>query len=598
MAKTYNNRTDVPDHEKWDLTDLYKDESAWQEDVKQSYELADKLQTFNGKIDDSTSLLQYLKTQEELSLIVRKVFAYAMFRQDIDTRDSKAQKLNGQTAQLSVKISESTAFFMPFLLSLDKKTLEQYIQEEAELAYFEDSLWKSFREKEHVLSKEQEQLLSQLHETFQAPSNTYNMFNNADISFGDVTDEDGNQVQLTRGMYSKLIEDEDRSKRQEAYKAYYKPYVEMNNTIATNYASEVKTNAALAKVRNYSSALGEALFSDDIPVEVYDNLLQSAKDNSKPLHDYAKLRKERLGVDELRQYDLNVPIVQGVKAEIPYDEAYDTMLKALKPLGEDYVAQLELFRDKRYIDVRETKAKRSGAYNMGVYGVHPFVLLNHHDDLNSLFTLVHEMGHALHSHYSSKEQPQITANYKIFVAEVASTVNEVLLIQYLLKNTEDERMRAYLLNHFIEQFRGTFFTQVMFADFEKQTHERAESGEPLDAESLNELYEGLFRTYFGEELVFDDEVKYGWSRIPHFYRAFYVYQYATGFVSAIDIAMRILDGDKETLDNYLTFLASGSKKDPLELLNETGVDLTTSAPVENAMKMFKETVEELRAMDV
>jgi len=454
------------------------------------------------------------------------------------------------------------------------------------------------REKEHVLSKEQEQLLSQLHETFQAPSNTYNMFNNADISFGDVTDEDGNQVQLTRGMYSKLIEDEDRSKRQEAYKAYYKPYVEMNNTIATNYASEVKTNAALAKVRNYSSALGEALFSDDIPVEVYDNLLQSAKDNSKPLHDYAKLRKERLGVDELRQYDLNVPIVQGVKAEIPYDEAYDTMLKALKPLGEDYVAQLELFRDKRYIDVRETKAKRSGAYNMGVYGVHPFVLLNHHDDLNSLFTLVHEMGHALHSHYSSKEQPQITANYKIFVAEVASTVNEVLLIQYLLKNTEDERMRAYLLNHFIEQFRGTFFTQVMFADFEKQTHERAESGEPLDAESLNELYEGLFRTYFGEELVFDDEVKYGWSRIPHFYRAFYVYQYATGFVSAIDIAMRILDGDKETLDNYLTFLASGSKKDPLELLNETGVDLTTSAPVENAMKMFKETVEELRAMDV
>ncbi|GAK00525.1 oligoendopeptidase F [Geomicrobium sp. JCM 19055] len=598
MAKTYNNRTDVPDHEKWDLTDLYKDESAWQEDVKQSYELADKLQTFNGKIDDSTSLLQYLKTQEELSLIVRKVFAYAMFRQDIDTRDSKAQKLNGQTAQLSVKISESTAFFMPFLLSLEKKTLEQYIQEEAELAYFEDSLWKSFREKEHVLSKEQEQLLSQLHETFQAPSNTYNMFNNADISFGDVTDEDGNSVQLTRGMYSKLIEDEDRTKRQEAYKAYYKPYVEMNNTIATNYASEVKTNAALAKVRNYSSALGEALFSDEIPEEVYDNLLQSAKDNSKPLHDYATLRKERLGIDELRQYDLNVPIVQGVKAEIPYDEAYDTMLKALEPLGEDYVAQLKLFRGKRYIDVRETKGKRSGAYNMGVYGVHPFVLLNHHDDLNSLFTLVHEMGHALHSHYSSKEQPQITANYKIFVAEVASTVNEVLLIQYLLKNTEDERMRAYLLNHFIEQFRGTFFTQVMFADFEKQTHERAENGEPLDAESLNELYEGLFRTYFGEELVFDDEVKYGWSRIPHFYRAFYVYQYATGFVSAIDIAMRILDGDKETLDNYLTFLASGSKKDPLELLNETGVDLTTSAPVENAMKMFKETVEELRAMDI
>ncbi|MFB4160880.1 oligoendopeptidase F [Geomicrobium sp. JSM 1781026] len=598
MATSYTSREDVPEQEKWDLTDLYENEQAWQKDVDTCKQLADELAQFEDNITDASSLLAYLKKQEQLSLIARKVFAYSMFLSDIDTRDTNAQRLSGKAAQLSVKMSEATAFFMPFLLSLSKDTLTSYINKEKELQYFEDELWKSFRYKPHVLSKEQEELLSQLSETIGAPSNTYNMYNNADIQFGMVHNEEGEEVQLTRGMYSKMLEDEDRDVRKAAYKAYYKPYLEMNNTIATNYASEVKTNASLAKIRNYNSALDEALFSDNIPSEVYENLLQAAKDNSQPLHDYAKLRKERLAVEELRQYDLSAPIVAGVKEDIPYDEAYETMIKALMPLGEDYIEQLRAFKDKRYIDVRETKGKKSGAYNMGVYGVHPFVLLNHNDDLNSLFTLVHEMGHALHSHYSSKMQPQISASYKIFVAEVASTVNEVLLIQHLLKETTDQKKRAYLLNHFIEQFRGTFFTQVMFADFEKQTHERAEAEEPLDAASLNELYEGIFRTYFGDEIVFDDEVKYGWSRIPHFYRAFYVYQYATGFVSAIDIAMRILDGDEETLKNYHTFLQSGSVKDPLDLLLDTGVDLTSDEPIKNAMKMFKDTVDELRKLDV
>lgn len=593
---TYHSREDVPNEEKWDLTDLFENEAAWQKKLDACYQLADKLKEYDGKIKNGSTLLHYLKTQEELSLHIRKVFAYTMFLSDIDTRDSHAQKLSSKTTKLGVKVSEATSFFMPFLLSLDEETLRTYLSEEKELEYFEDELWKSFRFKDHVLTKEKEELLSQLSESFQAPGDTFNMLNNADIQFGEVTNDDGERVQLTRGMYSKLIEDENRDTRKEAYKAYYKPYVELNNTIATTLSAEVKTNATMAKVRNYDSALHKALFSDNIDLSVYTQLIEAARKHIEPLHQYARLRKEKLGVDELRQYDLNAPIVPGVKAEIPYDEAYTKMIEALQPLGDDYVARLKEFKEKRYIDVRETPAKRSGAYNMGVYGVHPFVLLNHHDDLNSLFTLVHEMGHALHSHYSSKHQPQITANYRIFVAEVASTVNEILLIHYMLDQTTDAKMRAYLLNHFIEQFRGTFFTQVMFADFEKQTHERAEAGEPLDAESLNELYEDLFRTYNGPDIVFDDEVKYGWSRIPHFYRAFYVYQYATGFASAIQIASNILEKKEGALESYLTFLQSGSSDDPLELLKLAGVDLTTSEPVEAAMKKFSELVEELEQL--
>lgn len=593
---TYKSRKDVPEHEKWDLTDLYADEQAWQADVDGCYQLADTLNQFDGAIEDGKSLLDFLETQEKLSFTLRKVFAYTMFLSDIDTRDAHAQKLSAKATQLSVKVSESTSFFMPFLLSLSEETLRAYISAEKKLGYFEDELWKSFRFKKHVLTKEKEELLSQLGATFQAPGDTYNMLNNADIQFGTVTDDNGQQVQLTRGMYSKLIEDEDRNKRKEAYKAYYKPYMELNNTIATTLSAEIKTNVTLAKVRQYESALHKALFADNIEQSVYDQLIDAAKANIAPLHEYARLRKQKLGLDELRQYDLNAPIVPGVKAEISYEEAYETMLKALKPLGDDYIAKLKEFKEKRYIDVRETPGKRSGAYNMGVYGVHPFVLLNHHDDLNSLFTLVHEMGHAMHSYYSSKYQPQITANYRIFVAEVASTVNEVLLINYLLKETSDKKMRAYLLNHFIEQFRGTFFTQVMFADFEKQTHERAEAGEPLNAESLNELYEQLFRTYNGPDIVFDDEVKYGWSRIPHFYRAFYVYQYATGFASAIKIATAILDGEEGALDAYMTFLQSGSSDEPLELLKKAGVDLTTPEPVQAAMARFSALVEELKQL--
>lgn len=589
---TYTTRNDVPDNEKWNLEDIYSDITKWENDLQLVEKMAEKLKQFDGAIQDGKSLYQYLKQREELSYTFNHVYAYSMLRVDEDTREASSQSLLDRAKGLSVKVSASTSFFMPFLLGLDKETLSSYIAEEEGLKYFEEDLYESFRYKPHVLSKDQEEVLSQLGEALSAPSTTFGMINNADIKFGDVTNDAGEKVQLTRGMYSKLIEDEDRDKRREAYKAYYQPYKELKNSIASTLSAAIKNNVTMAKIRKYPSALEKALFGDMVPKEVYENLIISTKENIAHLHRYSDIRKEKLQLDELRQYDMSVPLVKGVKQVIPYEEAYETMIKAMAPLGEEYITILREFKNARYIDVRETPGKRSGAYNLGIYGVHPFILLNHQDDLDSLFTLAHECGHGVHSKLSSQHQPQITARYSIFVAEVASTVNEILLINYLLDNEKDLELRKHLLNHFIDQFKGTFFTQVMFAEFEKITHELTEKGIPLNVEVFNQTYEALFREYNGDVVVFDEEVKFGWSRIPHFYRPFYVYKYATGFASAIHLATKILEGDKETLNAYLTFLKSGSSDYPLELLKKTGVDLTRPEPIENAMKKFGELIEE------
>ncbi|WP_342540651.1 oligoendopeptidase F [Heyndrickxia sp. FSL K6-6286] len=593
---TYSSRNDVPEIEKWKLEDIYNSQKDWEADVKEIEKIAEMLRSYDGKIHDGGTLLSYLTESEKLSFMFGKVSAYAMLQVDIDTRESSAQSLQDRAKQLGVKISSSTAFFMPFLLSLDESTLKAYLKEEQGLKYFEKNLLEAYRYKAHVLTKEKEELLSQLGEALSSPSHTYSMINNADIKFGTVTNDNGEQVELTRGMYSKLIEDQDRAKRKEAYKAYYQPYVQLKNSIASTLAAAIKNNVTTAKIRKYPSALEKALFSDNVPKEVYENLISTTKENIAPLHRYSKIRKEKLGLKELHQYDLSVPIVQGVEQKIGYEMAYSTMLNALKPLGDEYIKILDSFKNARYIDVRETPGKRSGAYNLGVYGVHPYVLLNHHDDLSSLFTLAHEMGHAMHSHFSHKTQPQNTAKYSIFVAEVASTVNEVLLIHYLLNQETDETMRWYLLNHFIDKFKGTLFTQVMFADFELKTHEKAEQGQPLNAQVFSEIYEELFREYNGDAIIFDEEVKYGWARIPHFYRPFYVYKYATGFASAIHLADRILKGDEKTLASYIEFLKSGSSDYPLELLKKTGVDLTSPEPIQNALKQFSDLVDEFSKM--
>lgn len=589
---TYTTRTEVPEQEKWDLTDIYSDLSKWEDDYQQIEKMSEKLRSYDGNIHNGALLFQYLNQREELSFLFNKIYAFAMLKVDEDTRETEPQAYIDRAKQLSVKISSATSFFLPFLLSLEEEELKRYIAEEKRLDYFKEDLFDSFRYKAHVLSKEQEVVLSQLGEALSVPSHTYGMINNADIKFGYVTNDNGEKVPLTRGMYTKLIEDEDRTKRREAYKAYYEPYLQLKNSIASTLAGAIKNNVTLAKIRHYPTALEKSLFSDQVPKEVYDNLITTTKKYIAPLHRYTQIRKEKLGLNELHQYDMSVTLVSGVKPVISFDKAFEIMLDALAPLGKEYISILEEFKDARYIDVRETPGKRSGAYNLGVYGVHPYILLNHQDDLDSLFTLVHECGHGVHSKLSSQFQPQITARYSIFVAEVASTVNEVLLINYLLNKEKDLEMRKHLLNHFIDQFKGTFFTQVMFAEFEKETHEMAEKGHPLNVEVFNQIYERLFREYNGDELVFDEEVKYGWSRIPHFYRPFYVYKYATGYASAIHLATQILSGDQETLKSYIQFLQSGSSDYPLELLKKTGVDLTTPYPIINSLNRFEDLVVE------
>ncbi|OIK12677.1 oligoendopeptidase F [Bacillus sp. MUM 13] len=594
--ETYKNREEVPVQETWNLDDIYSSLDLWEKDFSKILESAEKIKSFDGKIVDAGSLLEYLKLSEDTGYLYNKVYVYAMLHVDLDTRKTSSQALLDKASQLGQKLSSASSFFMPFLLSLSEASLKGYIEEEEGLKYFEDDLLDSFRYKAHVLSKEQEQVLSQLGEALSSPQKTFGMINNADIKFGMVTDEKGDKVELTRGMYSKLIEDENREKRKEAYKAYYEPYLGLQNTIASTLSAAVKNNVLLSKLRNYPSALEKSLFGDKVPNEVYTNLISATKKHIKPLHKYMSVRKERLGLEELRQYDLSVPLVKGVKQEIPYEEAYNTMLASLKPLGAEYQSVLSQFKEKRYIDVRETPGKRSGAYNLGLYGVHPFILLNYQDDLDSLFTLAHESGHAMHSYFSSKHQPQITAGYSIFVAEVASTVNEILLIRYLLKTTEDAEMKKHLLNHFIDGFKGTFFTQVMFAEFEKLVHEKAEKDEPLNVDVFNETYESIYRQYNGEEIILDDEVKYGWSRIPHFYRPFYVYKYATGYASAITIADNILSGEQGALDSYLNFLKSGSSEYPLDLLRSAGVDLTEPDTIKHALTIFSDLVEEFAAL--
>ncbi|RBW69444.1 oligoendopeptidase F [Bacillus taeanensis] len=590
--KPYTSREEVAINEKWDLTDIYKDKNDWEKDYQKILDITKELKSFNGKIDCADRLFHYLSFVEEVKYLYSKLYVFAKLQLDVDTRISSSQALVDQAAHLGQKISAATSFFMPFLLSLNEHTLKDYIKEVKGLQYFEDYLFEAYRYKQYVLSEEKEEILSQIGEALSSPKNTFDMINNADIKFGRVTADNGEKVELTRGMYVKLTESENREKRKEAYQAYYKPYIQLKNTIASTLSSAIKNNVLLTNMRGYPSALEKSLFSDCIPEAVHNNLIQSTKNNIASLHTYMKIRKEQLNLNELRAYDLNVSLVKGIKEEISFEEAYETMLKSLQPLGEEYVDTLLTFKEKRYIDVRETPGKRSGAYNLGLYGVHPFVLLNYQDDLDSLFTLAHEMGHAMHSYYSSKNQPRISAGYSIFVAEVASTVNEVLLIRYLINHTEDKKLKRYLLNHFLDKFKGTFFTQVMFSEFEKITHERAEKGEPLNAEIFNKIYESLFKQYNGKDVVCDEEVKYGWTRIPHFYRPFYVYKYATGFTSAIHIADRLLDGDKGMLTSYLTFLKSGSSDFPLELLKKTGVDLVNPEPIRHALSIFKDLVNE------
>ena len=585
-------REEIPQQYKWKMEDLYATNEAWEADFEKLQKGIAEIKHFEGTLAESAdNLLKMQEACDELNELAENVYVYANQRFHEDTGNSYYQGLASRAQMLLVQVSEATAYIEPEILNIPEDKLEEMMKAEGLLKY-ETYFRRLLKRKEHILSKDMEELLAGVAEVAEGPKDTFMMFNNADVKFPVITGEDGNPEEITHGKYIKLLESQDREVRKAAFMGLYGTYGKFKNTLAATYRANVKQSGFFAKARKYESSLQAALAGSAIPTEVYDSLIESVHAHLPALHEYVKVRKEKLGVDELHMYDLYVPMVGEADKKIPYEEAKKIVLEGLTPLGEDYQELLNKGFNEGWIDVYENEGKRSGAYSWGAYGTHPYVLLNYSDTLNNVFTLAHEMGHALHSYHSDEAQDFIYAGYKIFVAEVASTCNEALLIHHLLENCKDKTEKAYLLNYFLEQFRGTLFRQTMFAEFEKIAHAKSEAGEPLTAEVLCGIYYDLNKKYFGEDIVVDEEIALEWARIPHFYTPFYVYQYSTGFSAAIAISSKILKGEPGIVEKYKKFLSGGSSLDCIDLLKICDVDMTTKEPVEEALKVFENTLKE------
>lgn len=590
-------REEIDPKYKWHLEDLYPSDDACKEDMKKLEDSLPELSKFQNQLSNSSKvLLDCLVLNDKLSQMVEKVYVYSHMKLHEDTSNSFYQGLADRAKSLSIKLASASSFILPEILSLSEITLKNYLKENKELSLYAHLIDNLLRQKEHILSKESEQLLAEASELGQAPQNIFSMINDADITFPPIEGENGEKIEVTKGRFIQLMENPNREIRKAAFKSLYSSYIKQKNTIAATYHGSIKKDVFFARIRKYASALEYALFDDNIPVEVYNNLIDTVHEALPLMHRYVALRKRLLKLDELHMYDLYTPIVADVDMKIPYEKAMEIVKEGLAPLGEEYIKVLDQGFKEGWIDVYENKGKRSGAYSWGAYGTHPYVLLNYQDNINNVFTLAHEMGHALHSYYSDLTQPYVYAQYPIFLAEVASTVNEALLMQHLLKTTEDEKKRAYLMNHFMEQFRGTLFRQTMFAEFEKLTHEMLEKGEAITADSLAALYRDLNIKYYGPHIVVDSEIDFEWARIPHFYNAFYVYKYATGYSAAIALSERILNNEKGALEDYMTFLKSGSSDYPIHILKRAGVDMNTSEPIKKALKVFEDLLTEMEKL--
>lgn len=596
MAQNKNlpKRSEVNAVYTWAIEDLYPNDELWQKEYDKVKEMLPKVAEFQGRLGKSAELLlAFLQLQDEISKLMERVYVYANQKYHEDTANATYQDLSNRANALSVLVNSALSFATPEILTIPEEDIAQFKHEASELMLYDFYLKDILRLKAHILSAEMEGLLADAGEMAEAPGNIFSMFNNADIKFPEVEDEKGEKVRITHGRYGQLLESTDRRVRKEAFEGVYETYKSYRNTLAAAFSSNVKQEVFFAKARKYNSTMEKALNAGNIPVEVYTNLIDAVHENMHLMHRYVSLRKRLLGVEELHMYDLYAPLVADVTMEIPFEEAKKVVAEGLKPLGEDYQKILTEGFTHRWIDIYENENKRSGAYSWGAYGTHPYVLLNYNDTLNNVFTLAHEMGHAIHSYHSDREQPYIYAGYKIFVAEVASTCNEALLIDHMLKNTEDKKEKAYLINHFLEKFKGTLYRQTMFAEFEMITHKLVEEGESLTAEALCKIYHDLNVAYFGEDIVIDPEIDMEWSRIPHFYNAFYVYQYATGYSAAIALSRRILNEGQEAVADYIRFLSSGSSNYPIELLKAAGVDMSTKEPVNQALKLFEELLNQM-----
>ncbi len=592
--KSISKREDIPAPLKWKLDQMYESDDQWEKDISEIRLLKDEVKKYAGTLGESSSnLYEGLKKSDEISRKMEHVFVYAKMRKDEDNRVSKYQSMTDKAQGVSVEVQSSLSYMVPEILSIPENRMKEFLMENQELSLYTFYLEEILRQKSHVLSKEEEKVLAQAGELAGAPKNIFGMINNADIKFPIIQDENRESVEVTKGRYVKFLESGDRRVRRDAFQALYSSYGKQKNTIASTLNYSAKKDAFYARVRKYPSALQASLDSDNVPVSVYDNLIQTVHEHLPSMYRYVDLRKKALGVDELHMYDLYTPIVKDMKMDIPYEEAKRKIKAGLSPLGKEYVDLLEKGFNNGWIDVYENEGKTSGAYSWGSYDSPPYVLLNYQDSINDLFTLAHEMGHSLHTYYANHHQPYPYAGYKIFVAEVASTVNEALLMEHLLGHLKEHNTRMYLLNHYLEQFRGTLFRQTMFAEFEKITHEKVEGGEALTPELLSAIYVELNRKYYGPNIVIDEEIQLEWARIPHFYNAFYVYKYATGFSAAISLSQQILNEGAPAVQRYTDFLKKGGSDYPIELLKGAGVDMTTTKPIHQALEVFSKLLDEL-----
>lgn len=589
-------REEIAPELKWRLEDIYASNEAFEEGLAQLKSGKEKVLALRGTLTSGENLLHALQVHDEVNLLLGHVIAYSHMRKDEDNANSLYQGYADQAMGAAVELGSASAFFIPEILSLDPDTVRGWIEEVPGLKLYEHHLENIMRMKAHTLPAEQEELLAAAGEMAQAPRNIFRMFNNADLKFPQVKNDAGEMVELTHGRYIQLLESENPEVREGAFKAMYETYSAWKNTLSATYIAAVKKELYFAKARKYGSSLEAALFQDNVAPEVYDNLISSIHDHLPLLHRYVRLRKKLLGVEELHMWDLYVPMVSGQDENFSREEAMEMVQAGLRPLGEQYLSDLSASFTDGWIDWMENRGKTSGAYSWGTYGVHPYVLMNYQGNMNDVFTLAHELGHAMHTYYSNKNQEFVNSSYTIFVAEVASTLNESLLMDDLLKKTTDPKRRAYLLNHYLEQFRGTVFRQTMFAEFEKIVHGKVGAGESVTAEQLSEIYYDLNKQYFGEDIVVDELIAMEWARIPHFYRPFYVYKYATGFSAAVSLSQQILEEGEPAVERYLAFLGSGGSDYPLNLLQKAGVDMSKPEPIVQAMQVFEELLTELEEL--
>ena len=587
-------RSEISDEYKWSVKDLYSSDELWNNDYEKALKSTQEKSSFEGCVMDSAdTLADALSESEKDDYITERLYVYAFMRYYEDTSDGTYQQMSGKAQMLAVKMSEKYSFLVPEIMAADDDKVARFLDSD-KIKPYRHLLCDMLAKKEHTCSQKEEKLLAMASQMADSPSDIFSKFNNADVKFGKVHDEHGDEKELTSAGFSVFMESRDRNVRKEAFYALYRQYKSYINTLAASYYGNVKQAVFFANARNYESTLQMYLSGSFIPESVYTNLIDIVNNNLDKMHDYVSLRKKTLGVDELHFYDIYAPLTSDYTVKVSYENAKETVLDALKILGDDYVSQVKKGYESGWVDVYENDGKRSGAFSWGAYGTHPYIFLNYTETLNDIFTLIHETGHAMHTYYSNETQPYTYAGYKIFVAEVASTCNEVILIDYLLKHSRSDEEKKYLYGHYLEQFKGTLFRQTMFAEFEMITHRMAQDGEVLNAESLCGTYKKLNEKYFGKDMVIDEEIAYEWARIPHFYTPFYVYQYATGFSAAVAIATKIINGDKEVLHGYREFLKGGSSMHPIELLSLCKIDMSKPDVIQDALNVFGSLIEDFK----